>query len=155
VLMEDLVEGDVSSWQQWAAAGKSTNPDNGGYYARVDVSDTLRPVMSFARHTHQLAPLFQLVRRGAVRIGSRSNRADKPAVAFIGGDGRTSVIVRARGKGGRIAVRGLPAGTYALRLVGDDHRTHDLPAAAVAAGAALDVDLTSAGVLTIHGGATR
>ena len=155
VLMEDLIEGDVSSWQQWAAAGKSTNPDNGGYYARVDVSDTLRPVVSFARHTHQLAPLFQLVRRGAVRIGSRSNRADRPAVAFIGADGRTSVIVRARGKGGRITVRGLPAGTYALRVVGDDHRTRELPPATVATGAALDVDLTGAGVLTIHGGATR
>ncbi len=155
VLMEDLVEGDVSSWQQWAAAGKSTNPDNGGYYARVDVRDTMRPVLSFARHTHQLAPLFQVVRRGAVRIGSTSDRADRPAAAFIGADGRTSVIVRARGEGGKITVRGLPAGTYALRVVGDDHRTHDLAPATVANGAALDVELTGAGVLTVHGDATR
>jgi hypothetical protein len=155
VLLEDLVEGDVSSWQQWAAAGKSTNPDNGGYYARVDVSDTLRPVLSFARHTHQLAPVFQLVRRGAVRVGSTSNRADRPSAAFIGADGRVAVIVRVRGRGGRITVRGLPPGGYALRVVGDDHRARDLPAATVGAGAELDLELTDPGVLTIHGDAAR
>ena len=151
VLLEDLVEGDVSSWQQWAAAGKSTNPDNGGYYARADVADTLRPVLSFARHTHQLAPVFQLVRRGAVRIGSTSNRADRQAAAFLGPDGRMTVIVRARGKGGRIAVRGLTPGTYALRVVGDDHRVRDLPPATVRSSGALDVELTGPGLLTIHG----
>ena len=150
VLMEDLVEGDVSSWQQWAAAGKSTNPDNGGYYARVDVSDTLRPVLSFARHTHQLAPVFQVVRRGAVRIGSRSDRADRRTAAFIGADGRTTVIVRASGKGGRITVRGLPPGRYALRVVGDDHRVLEPAPAIIGTGAALDVELAGAGVLTIH-----
>jgi hypothetical protein len=155
VLIEDLVEGDVSSWQQWAAAGRSTNPDNGGYYARVDVSDTLRPAISFARHTHQLAPLFRLVRRGAVRIGSTSDRADRRTAAFIGPDGRTTVIVRAKGRGGRIAVRGLPSGTYEMRVVGDDHRVGDLPPATVAAGAPLDVELATPGVLTIHGGTTR
>jgi hypothetical protein len=30
VLLEDLVVGDVSSWQQWAAAGKSTNRTTAG-----------------------------------------------------------------------------------------------------------------------------
>jgi hypothetical protein len=151
VLLEDLVAGDVSSWQQWAAAGKSTNPDNGGYYARADVSDTLRPVLTFARHTHQLAPVFQLVRRGAVRVGSTSNRADRQSAAFVGPDGRLAVIVRAKGRGGRITVRGLAAGRYALRVVGDDHRARDLPAATVGTGLALDLEMTDPGVLTIRG----
>ena len=113
VLLEDLVDGDVSSWQQWAAAGKSTNPDNGGYYARVDVSDTLRPVISMARHTHQLAPLFQLVRRGAVRIGSRSDhrRPDGCGVRRRP-TARDDLRPCAADGGGRITVTGLPVGQH-------------------------------------------
>ena len=154
VLLEDLVEGDVSSWQQWAAAGKSTNPDNGGYYARVDVSDTLRPVITMARHTHQLAPLFQLVRRGAVRVGTVSDHRDRAAAAFVGRDGRIAVFVRARRKGGRVTLKGLPAGTYAMRFVSDAFEGRDLRSATVSTGGTLDVELTGPGLLAIHGAAT-
>ena len=155
VLLEDLVVGDVSSWQQWAAAGKSTNPDNGGYYARMDVSDTLRPVISMAKHSHQLAPLFQLVRRGAVRIGSRSDHRDRTAAAFVASDGRTATFVRARRSGGRLRVTGLPAGEYTLRFVSDGFAARMLPPATVVAGGVLDVELPEPGLLAIHGGATR
>ena len=155
VLLEDLVEGDVSSWQQWAAAGKSTNPDNGGYYARVDVSDSLRPVISMARHTHQLAPLFQLVRRGAVRIGSRSDHRDRMSAAFVAPDGTTTTFVRARRGGGRLRVTGLPAGAYTLRFVSDAFQSRLLAPASVVAGGVLEVELPEPGLLAIHGGATR
>jgi hypothetical protein len=151
VLIEDLTLGHVSAWQQWATAGRSTNPDNGGYYLRVDLADSLRPKISMARLTDQLSQVFLFVRRGAVRVESRSSNPDKRTAAFVNRDGRWVVVVRAARAGGELELRGLPAGRYGLRFVSDGRRREDLAPVRVTANGALTTRLPEPGVLTVHG----
>jgi hypothetical protein len=57
-------------------------------------------------------------------------------------------------KGGRVTLKGLPAGAYAMRFVSDAFEGRDLRPATVSAGGTLDVELTGPGLLAIHGAAT-
>ena len=150
-LLEDLTVGQVSSWQQWAAAGTTRIPDNGGYYLRVDAGNAANPGISMARHSHQLAQVFLYVRRGAVRIGSRSDKPDQTTAAFINPDGRWVVVVRAREADDQLTVRGLPAGRYGLRFTSDSHARLEPAPITIAQGAVLSTAVPGAGVLTIYG----
>ena len=62
-----------------------------------------------------------------------------------------AVFVRARRNGGRVTLKGLPAGTYAMRFVSDALEGRDLRSATVSGGGTLDVELTGPGLLAIHG----
>ena len=149
VLLEDLTVGNVSAWQQWAAASSSKTSDNGGYYARVDLSNAGKPV-GMAKHSAQLAQVFRFVRRGAVRVDATST-GDKQSVAFVNADGRYVVVVRTRGAVGEFGVLGLPAGRYAQRFVSDDRRTETLAPVEIPANGFVQANVSEAGVLTIYG----
>jgi hypothetical protein len=149
VLLEDLTVGNVSAWQQWAAASSTKTEDNGGYYARVDLSNPTKPV-GMAKHSAQLAQVFRFVRRGAVRVGATS-ASDRQSVAFINPDGRYVVVVRTHGAVGEFGVVGLPAGRYAQRFVSDDRRTESTAPVEIPANGFLSANVQQAGVLTIYG----
>lgn len=151
VLLEDLLVGQVSSWQQWAIAGNIRNPDNGAYYLRVDASTPANPVISMAKHNDQLAQVFLYVRRGAIRIKSQSDKADQTTAAFINPDGRWVVVVRAREADDQLTVQGLPAGRYGLRFTSDSHAHLEPAPITIAQGAVLSTAIPGAGVLTIYG----
>ncbi len=150
VLLEDLTVGNVSAWQQWAAASSTRTGDNGGYYARVDLSNPTKPV-SMAKHSAQLAQVFRFVRRGAVRVEATSDGGDKQSVAFVNADGRYVVVVRTRGPVGEFGVVGLPAGRYAQRFVSDDRRTESTAPVEIPANGFVPASVGQAGVLTIYG----
>lgn len=103
-LLEDVTVGNASAWQQYTLA-YPTN-DNGAQYLPIIGG---RPVVGAM--TRLLAPVFQSVKRGAVRIGSTS--ADYVTAAFLNPDGRVAVIARARASG-TVTLLGLPAGRYAV-----------------------------------------
>lgn len=149
VLLEDLTVGNVSGWQQWAAASSTKTSDNGGYYARVDMSNPTKPV-SMAKHSAQLAQVFRFVRRGAVRVDATSG-GDKQSVAFVNADGRYVVVVRTRGAVGEFGVIGLPAGRYAQRFVSDERRTESTDAVEIPSNGFVAANVKEAGVLTIYG----
>ena len=149
VLLEDLTVGNVSAWQQWAAASSTKTSDNGGYYARVDLANPAKPV-GMAKHSDQLAQVFRFVRRGAVRVDATSTD-DRQSVAFINADGRYVVIVRTRGAVGEFGVLGLPAGRYAQRFVSDERRTESIAPMEIPANGFVPANVTEAGVLTIYG----
>ena len=149
VLLEDLTVGNVSAWQQWAAASSTKTSDNGGYYARVDLSNSTKPI-GMAKHSAQLAQVFRFVRRGAVRVDATST-GDKQSVAFINADGRYVVIVRTRGAVGEFGVLGLPAGRYGQRFVSDDRRTESIAPMEIPANGFVPANVKEAGVLTIYG----
>lgn len=150
VLLEDLTVGNVSAWQQWAAASSTKTSDNGGYYARVDLSNTSKPI-GMAKHSGQLAQVFRFVRRGAVRVDATSNAADRQSVAFVNPDGRYVVVVRTRGPVGEFGVLGLPAGRYAQRFVSDERRTESVNPVEIRASGFVLANVKEAGVLTIYG----
>lgn len=148
VLFEDLVVGHVSGWQQWAAADQLGN-DNGGYYAQVDHRDEAHPRVLPAGTSLLLSQVFRYVRRGAVRLGATSNRADKSVVAFVNTGGDEAVIVRAKRAGGALTLRGLVRGRYGLRFVGNDQTVRELPPVDVRNGE-LVTTLPAAGALAVY-----
>ncbi len=150
VLLEDLTVGNVSAWQQWAAASSTRTSDNGAYYARVDLSNPAKPV-GMAKHSDQLAQVFRFVRRGAVRVEATSNGGDTQSVAFVNRDGRYVVVVRTRGAVGEFGVLGLPAGRYAQRFVSDERRTEAMDPVEIPPNGFVRANVAQAGVLTIYG----
>jgi hypothetical protein len=148
VLLEDLVVGNVSGWQQWAAADR-IGTDNGGYYALVDDRDPARPRVLPSRTSLLLSQVFRHVRRGAVRLGATSDRSDKTPVAFVNPGGDQAVIVRAKRAGGALTVRGLAPGRYGLRFVGNDRTVTELPAVDVRGGE-LSTTIPDAGALAVY-----
>jgi O-glycosyl hydrolase len=150
VLLEDLTVGNVSAWQQWAAASSTRTPDNGGYYARVDPSNPTKPV-GMAKHSDQLAQVFRFVRRGAVRVEASSDGGDGKSVAFVNADGSYVVVVRTHGSVGEFGVVGLPAGRYAQRFVSDDGRTESMDPVEIPANGFVLANVKQAGVLAIYG----
>lgn len=149
-LFEDLLVGNVSGWQQWAAADRLGAEDKGGYYALVDDRDPAFPRVLPARTSPLLSQLFRHVRRGARRIEATSDRRDKQVVAFVNETGGFVVVVRAKRAGGALTVRGLGPGRYGLRFVGNDRTVRDLGTARVARGQALVTSIPAAGALAIH-----
>jgi hypothetical protein len=149
-LLEDLTTGHVSSWQQWAAAGRKEDGDGGAYYVLVNTRQSELPRVYMTDLSRQLSQVFLYVRRGAVRIDARSDNPDKTSVAFINRDGGRVVIVRASKAGGTITVNGLPAGQYGLRLVDDLCKTEQRPVVTVSGDEPLQFDMTGPGVATVY-----
>jgi hypothetical protein len=150
VLLEDLTAGNVSSWQQWAAAGRKSAGDDGDYYALVDTNASERPRVYMAGLSRQLSRVFLYVRRGAVRIDARSDNPDKTGVAFMNRDGGRIVIVRARRTGGPVTINGLPAGRYGLGFTDDLRETEQRPAVTISAGESLRFEMPRSGVATLY-----
>lgn len=151
VLLEDLTVGNVSSWQQWAVAGRDTGDDGSGglYYLLVDTNKAEPPRVSMAKLSNQLSRVFLYVRRGAVRIAARSDNRDKTSAAFINRDGGRVVIVRGRKAGGQITVTGLPAGRYQPEFMDDLHKIEEYPAVTISAGEAFRFAMPRSGVATV------
>ena len=150
VLLEDLLVGHVSSWQQWAAAGKSEWGGSKSFYVFVDDSNPSNVRISVSDLSLHLAQVFRFVRRGAVRIGAISDNAAVISAAFINRDGGQVVILRAREAGGSVRIAGLAAGRYAARFVDNDRRAEDRPPIAINAGETLTLELNRPGVLTVY-----
>lgn len=150
VLLEDLVVGYVSSWQQWAAAGKSEWGGSKSFYVFVDDSNPNNVQVSVSGLSRHLAQVFPFVRRGAVRIAAISDNAAVTSAAFINRDGGQVVILRARDAAGPVRIAGLAAGRYVARFVGNDRRAEDRPLIATHAGETLTLELNRPGVLTVY-----
>lgn len=148
-LLEDLIVGQVSSWQQWALAGLAEWNDKGAFYLNVDMSDQANPRIMMARNTFHLTQVFRHVRAGAVRIGTESNHADKTPVAFINADGSWAVTVRAKETGGPLKIENLPAGHYRLRYISEENAIEDWPPATVTADRLLEIELPGPGTISI------
>ena len=113
--------------------GETKTSDNGGYYARVDLSNPTKPV-GMAKHSDQLAQVFRFVRRGAVRVDATGSGTDRQIVAFVNTDGATSWwyarapgggVRRARSPGGavRATVRERRSSASSRWPGGDPRRT--------------------------------
>lgn len=103
-LLADLTLGNASAWQQYTLAYPTA--DNGAQYFPIIGGQVT--VGTLAR---QLFPVFQAVRRGAVRIGSTS--ADYVTAAFLNSDGRAVSVIRTTASGSATIV-GLPVGQYSI-----------------------------------------
>ncbi len=147
-LMEDLIVGNVSGWQQWAMAGRSDTPDQGAYYARVNVGQSGSAAIGPARRAGGLAQVFRNVRRGAVRIGASSTATNRIATAFINPDGKWVAVIRATGSGAT-TINGLPAGRYIVSFTNEEGTT--TAGQSVSVSGSYTAQIPSAGVLSVTG----
>ncbi|MGI9079036.1 MAG: hypothetical protein ACR2G6_17160 [Gemmatimonadaceae bacterium] len=147
-LHEDLETGFNSAWQQYTLAFPSVGPDkqNGGAYVVPNISDTLNPVIRLGNPSRYLRQYFRYIRRGAVRLGARSDARQFHPLAFVNADGRYVLVVKAD-EGGPFKVRNLPPGVYGISYTTAD--TSHVTEHAVAAGAILSASIPSAGVITV------
>ena len=150
VLLEDLLVGQVSSWQQWAVAGKSQDGDKGAFYALVDGGGA-SPAISVAKDASQLAQVFRFVRRGARRIKTQNAIPTQTSVAFINPDGTWVVVARARAADASFTLRGLPAGQYGLRFISDALVREEPAPMTVPPNGLLSWSIPAPGVLTVYG----
>jgi len=149
-LIEDLTVTQVSSWQTWGVAGLAEWVGGGAYYALVDMKYPDDPPIMMDTPTYHLAHVFKYVRRGAQRIGARTDNPDKRPVAFINPNGAWAAIVRAKNAGGPLAIEGLPPGRYGVRYTGEDLEIQHWPEVTVEAGRPLVLELPGPGVVTVY-----
>lgn len=152
-LYEDLTVANVSAWQQFTIAycGKRDNPDATGVYFLINQSDSTAPRVSMTSTARLLRQVFLYVRPGAVRFLAESNSAGLRPLAFRNAGGGT-VVVGWAATPGPFSVRGLPAGRYGINYsTAHGKYNEELPEAAVAEGAVLQVPMPAAGVVTVYG----
>jgi hypothetical protein len=139
VLLDDLLMGNVSSWQGYVLLG--------GIYEPASKGDPTLKLHDDARYNAQF---FRHVRIGAVRIGAATSaRRHFVPVAFSNPDGRDTVVIVAGGRG-RLTLQGLKPGRYGVSyaiktgsaILGDVD---------VVAGSPLAVQMPGKGVLTVFG----
>jgi hypothetical protein len=138
-LHDDLAAGRNGAWQLGAFHGPN------GYY-QVD-RETFR--VSLNPRTRLIREYLRYVRPGARRIGATATDEIFAPLAFIGADGKYTVIVKAD-RGGGLSVANLPAGTYGVSYAlttGVDRELEDLT---VAEGQALVTRIPASGVISIH-----
>jgi hypothetical protein len=114
-LFDDLLLGQVSSWQKWAIAGLVGGPNPQGRYISADISNPSNPVITLAPNTAALSLVFRHVRMGAVRVDAQSSTMR--TVAFVNTDGSQVLVARrAPGSGSAsVTIAGLKPGTYGMR----------------------------------------
>lgn len=151
-LHDDLTKANVSAWQQFGIAYRSSpeRERGGGYHYLVDLGGREKPTVRMASRTRELAQYFRFVRAGAVRIDATSNDGDKRAVAFRNANGGHIVVVQAHRSGGTMSVVGVPAGSYGVRYTTADETGRELPAIGIGAGQALTAQLPAKGVITFY-----
>ena len=145
-LLEDLIIGGVSAWQQWAIDG----------YARVnrDIAPA-SPEITMTPAARELSAVFRFVRRGAVRIASTSDNNDQTTAAFINPDGAWVVVIRDTAAGGPVTLNGLAPGVYRMRFVSTTNESvRWLGAVRTLPSGELKFTLPGAGVMTVYS-ATR
>lgn len=156
-LHTDLKDANVSAWQMWGIAHKTSKPEgvNANVYYEVNVSDPAHPRVWMTLPTRMLAQYFKFIRRGAIRIGATSNTSSKDPVAFRNPDGTYVLVVKAS-CGGDMFVLGLPPGSYRIcytsesQTVGSSSRVDLAEPVLVKAGQGLTASMPGKGVITIY-----
>jgi O-glycosyl hydrolase len=148
-VLDDLLVGQVSSWQKWSVAGKKGGSLNGYYVA--DLSNPAAPVFSFAPNVAPMALVFRYARLGAVRVDAQS--ATMRTVAFVNPDGSNVVVVKrpVEAGSGPVTISGVKQGTYGVRsIAAGSTQASNQPDVTAAANGTLTVNL-AAGYTAIYG----
>ncbi len=134
VLHEDLVLGNVSSWQNRVVSGLM-RAGPGGLTINEDVRYT-------RQYTH-------FVHTGAVRVDARSSApAAFAAVAFVNPDNAGMVVIVKAARAGDVSITGLPEGRYLVSYAVESGSGDGAPAMAQR-GAPLTTHIPGRGVITI------
>lgn len=127
-IYRDLTIANVSRWQPYGIAyfDAPERDKQGAYLLLVDPRRPRQSAVRLASGTGALAEYFRNVRRGAVRIGAKSDNSDKRATAFVNADG-SHVVIIAASTGGDIRVTGLPNGSYDISFAPQGSEPTALP----------------------------
>ncbi|MBL0169307.1 MAG: hypothetical protein IPP90_01085 [Gemmatimonadaceae bacterium] len=141
-LYKDLTIANASGWEQFALAF-ATSDDGAQYYTWNNGA----PVLS--RTARYLRQYFRYVRRGAVRVGARSDSSTVRPVAFQNTNGSMAIVMHLA-RGGELAVRGLPSGSYGASLTSDAQTGQELGVFSASATGEVRFSAPFAGVVTLY-----
>ncbi|MXO60743.1 hypothetical protein GRI89_14465 [Altererythrobacter salegens] len=125
-LIEDLTEGNVSSWLLWAIAW---NGAKDGYPVIVDEKVVGSPQVRLSTVGRQLALVFRSVRPGDQRIGANASNPNLRSAAFRRANGTLALVVSAshnvgQGLFGRILKKLGPKRHFRLTITGMGNRQY-------------------------------
>ena len=149
-LHDDIEFGYAGAWQQFALA-YPLEKDDGSAYFMIRNRDPERPRVDANSTVAGLRQYFPHVRLGAVRVEATAPGSGVRPLAFRNADGRMVLVTRVDGRGARFSVTGLRAGAYAITWYERRGQSGHYDDVRVADGAALNVVMPGAGVLTIAG----
>lgn len=141
MLHDDLTEANVSSWEQYTLA--FPRADNGGHYYVPDGGGFV-----LGRKSWYLRQYFRYIRPGAVRVEASSRDESIHPVAFRNPGGDVVVVANTDG-GVRLAIAGLPAGTYQVTYTTGSKRGASGPPVTIRAGEILAAEMPSNGTITL------
>lgn len=150
-LLQDLMVGRVSAWQQFALAycGQSGTGNGGSYYV-INVTNPSAPAIILGDRSRYLAQYFRYVRMNAVRVGATSSDNSLIPVAFRNADGKF-VAVAKTGGATTFRIYGLPAGTYGVTYTTASSTAASGPDVVIGSGQPATVSVPAAGVVSIFG----
>jgi glucosylceramidase len=147
----DLIEGNVSSWEQYGLC-YTANPYNkagGGDYFVIQPDYSGYYMNANAWYLRQF---MRFVRPGDVRIAiSSSKRTIKP-VAFLKPDGRETIVaINSASSAQKVQIQNLATGPYEISVTDEHRRGQSLAKQFVASGQSLSFLLPARSVVTFHG----
>lgn len=141
-LHEDIRIGRNSSWQQGVFADNYNGPGSW-----TNIFNGVASVSSYSRFTRQYT---KYVRPGAQRVEATSSNAAFDPLAFINGNGKNVVVVKAAA-GGSFSIANLPAGTYGIFYTTAAQYDVNLADVTIVGGQNVTGSIPAAGVLTVYG----
>ena len=150
-LIDDLIYGNISSWQQYGiATDLLDNP--GGYYLKVDMDDPDSPNVYLDSRAVGLSVIFNHVRIGASRVSAIADDTSLTPVAFVNENGSSVLSVRSS-SAQSVEVSGLPNGTYEIVHATTDGQLTQEDSIDFSQGESFEVELAQ-GLTTLHSGAS-
>ena len=148
-LIDDLIYGNISSWQQYGIATNLLN-NPGGYYLKVDMDNPDSPRAYLDSRAAELSVIFNHVRIGARRVSAIADDTSLTPVAFVNEDGSSVLSVRS-GNAQSVEISGLPEGTYEIVHATTDGQLTQKDSIDFSQGESFEVELAQ-GLTTLHSG---
>jgi hypothetical protein len=158
-LYEDLVEGRVSSWEQYTVAFPHPDVPPGAYYdggsAYFFVDNTTPWAVPLSKMGKYLRHYFKYIRIGAVMKSVTNTSSNFKGVPFVNANGTYVMPIKCL-TSGTITVAGLPAGTYGIRYTTGDGSSapsaydQALSNQTISGGGTVVFTMPAAGVATVY-----
>ena len=146
-LIDDLIYGNISSWQQYGiATNLLDNP--GGYYLKVDMENPDSPNVYLDSRAVGLSVIFNHVRIGASRVSAMADDTSLTPVAFVNENGSHVLSVRSS-SAQSVEVSGLPNGAYGIVHATTDGQLTQEDSIDFSQGESFEVELAQ-GLTTLH-----
>jgi hypothetical protein len=109
-LIEDLIYGQVSSWEKYVLASTVASPV--WHYFSIDVTDPDVPVLSYPAQTRYIRQLSHYIDTGSVRVSASINNDSIKIVSFLSSADKLMIFIYVTAAVAEIVINGVRNATY-------------------------------------------